>query len=186
MRTRDIYLVLTRTGTWLSKTIGYFTQDEYTHLSISFDNTLNNMFSFGRTNPSNPFSGGFVVEDISSGVFKMFPNAKCLVYKKTITEDQYINLKSGLEDFLNDKDAYKYSVLGLIGIQLNYPIERSYYYFCSQFVFKLLIDAGVEIGEINASLSKPTDILSLNNLDFYYEGYIRDYINKDSSILQTV
>lgn len=178
MDEKEIYLVLTRTGTWLSKTIGYFTHDEYTHLSISFDDSLNSMFSFGRTNPTNPFSGGFVEENITEGVFKMFPNSKCLVYKMTVSKIQYALLKSGVDKFLQNKDAYKYNVLGLVGIQLNYPIERNYYYFCSQFVFKLLIEAGICNDSINASLSKPTDILNLNNLEFYYEGYIRDYYKK--------
>ena len=186
MNQKEIFLVLTRTGTWLSRTIGYFTQDEYTHLSISFDDNLNSMYSFGRTNPSNPFSGGFVVENISTGVFKMFPNAKCLVFKYSVTEEQYTLLKNGINNFLSDKELYKYSVLGLIGIQLNHPVDRTYYYFCSQFVFKLLIEAGIDVGDINASLSKPTDILTLNDLNFYYEGYVRDYTATKHKLLQTV
>lgn len=190
MNDKEIFLVLTRTGTWLSKTIGYFTQDEYTHLSISFDDSLKYMYSFGRTNPSNPFSGGFVVENINTGVFKMFPNSKCLIYKIPVNTQQLNKLKTGINTFLLNKYSYKYSVLGLVGIQLNYPVERTHYYFCSQFVFKLLKEANICIGDINASLSKPTDIFKLKNLDFYYEGYVRDYYynkpNSNFSYLQSV
>ncbi|MEG0296186.1 MAG: hypothetical protein RR620_05660 [Clostridium sp.] len=186
MGERDVYLVLSRTGTLLSRTIGYFTQDEYTHLSISFDDSLETMYSFGRTNPTNPFSGGFVVENIYEGVYKMFPNSKCLVYKIKVNDTQYKCLRDGISSFLENKELYKYNVLGLIGIKLNYPIDRTYYYFCSQFVFGLLIESGIYNGDTIASLSKPTDIFDLKNLDFYYEGYIREYQPRKQSVFQTV
>ena len=55
-----IYIVLTYSGTVLSKLIKIYTQKEYSHVSISLDENLKQMYSFGRLNPYVPFVGGFV------------------------------------------------------------------------------------------------------------------------------
>ena len=56
------YVVLCRTGTILSRAIGKLTGDWYTHASISFDDNLCSMYSFGRLWSYNPWIGGFVKE----------------------------------------------------------------------------------------------------------------------------
>ena len=58
---KNIYLILTYTGTPLSKIIRSCTKDEFSHVSIALDRELNEMFSFGRTQLYNPLSGGIVV-----------------------------------------------------------------------------------------------------------------------------
>ena len=72
---KKIYIILTHTGTTLSKIIKNYTKDEFSHVSISLDKDLNEMYSFGRLNPYNPFWGGFVHEGINFGTFKRFKNA---------------------------------------------------------------------------------------------------------------
>ena len=61
---KKIYIILTHTGTALSTIIKYYTKDEFSHISISLDENLEEMYSFGRLNPYNPFLGGFVHESI--------------------------------------------------------------------------------------------------------------------------
>jgi hypothetical protein len=63
-----VYLIFSKTGTWLSRALNIFSDTKYVHASISFDDSFSKMYSFGRTNPSNPFSGGFVEENLFDGV----------------------------------------------------------------------------------------------------------------------
>ena len=67
-----IYIVLTYTGTVLSKIIKLYTHCEFSHVSISLDKNLEHMYSFGRLNPYNPFKGGFVQEPVDKGTFRRF------------------------------------------------------------------------------------------------------------------
>lgn len=67
---KKIYLVLTHTGTMLSRLIKTFTKDEFTHSSIALDIDLKQLYSFGRLNPYNPFVGGFVHEAIDNRNFQ--------------------------------------------------------------------------------------------------------------------
>ena len=42
---KKIYIVLTHTGTTLSKIIKTYTKDEFSHVSIALDNKLQEMYS---------------------------------------------------------------------------------------------------------------------------------------------
>ena len=77
---KRIYIILTYTGTILSRIIKYYTKDEFSHVSIALDSELRHMYSFGRLNPYNPFWAGFVHERINSGTFKRFSNTRAKIY----------------------------------------------------------------------------------------------------------
>ena len=86
---KKIYIVLTYTGTILSKIIKGYTRAEYCHVSLALDENLEEMYSFGRIHPYNPFIGGFVHEGINIGTFKRFKNTKALIYSLEIDEIKY-------------------------------------------------------------------------------------------------
>jgi len=71
MKSMHLYIVLTRTSTVLSRMIGFVTNDEFTHAAISFDEELNQMYSFGRKKVYNPFVGSFIKENIDEGIYGM-------------------------------------------------------------------------------------------------------------------
>ena len=45
---KKIYIVLTYTGTFLSRIVNIYTGKKYSHVSISLDKNLEYMYSFGR------------------------------------------------------------------------------------------------------------------------------------------
>ena len=89
---KRIYIILTYTGTVLSKIVKAYTGAEYSHVSIALDKNLMMMYSFGRLNPYNPFIGGFVHEGINIGTFKRFKNTQTSVYSTIISDEQYNRL----------------------------------------------------------------------------------------------
>lgn len=168
----SIYLVFTKTGTWLSKLIYVFSHIKYTHASISFDRSFTKMYSFGRTNPDNPFSGGFVEENLFDGVYKKFSKCECLIYKVSVTEEQYDSLQARVKEFLKEKDAYRYSFLGLFGVLFNIPVKRKNCYFCSQFVSEILIENDIFDCEKTPELIRTDELLSISDKEFVYEGFV--------------
>ena len=85
---RKIYIVLTYTGTILSKLVKMYTKREFSHVSIALDEDLKEMYSFGRLNPYNPFIGGFVHEYMDKGTFKRFSKTNAQIYCLELTEKQ--------------------------------------------------------------------------------------------------
>ena len=73
---RQLYIVISQTGTLLSRILKQITGAEYNHASISLSRDLERMYSFGRRHPYNPFWGGFVIESPRTGTFKRFSETK--------------------------------------------------------------------------------------------------------------
>lgn len=175
MSKKNIYLVFSNTGTILAKCINYYTKDKYVHVSLSLDESFEKMYSFGRIYPRNPFIGGLVEENLKDGVYKNFQNSECIIYRVQVSNEQYILLKKELDLFLKDQKKYKYSLLGLLGVIMNRPIKRSNRYFCSEFVSYLLIKSNIYAPNKIPSLTKPSDLLNINDKEFIYEGLTYEY-----------
>ena len=169
---KKIYIILTYTGTILSKIVKIYTRREYSHVSISLKEDLTKMYSFGRINPYNPFSGGFVHEEIDKGTFKRFKKTKTKIYSLEISEEKYEKLESIIEQMKAKKNLYKFNVIGLLGILLNVKIKREKYFYCAEFVKYVLEQSQVlELPE----LVKPEDFEKVSGISEIYRGVLREY-----------
>lgn len=169
---KKIYIILTYTGTILSKIVKIYTRREYSHVSISLNEDLTKMYSFGRINPYNPFSGGFVHEEIDKGTFKRFKKTKTKIYSLEISEEQYEKLESIIEQMKAKKNLYKFNVIGLLGIMLNVKIKREKYFYCAEFVKYVLEQSQVlELPD----LVKPEDFEKVSGISEIYRGVLREY-----------
>jgi ribonuclease Y len=111
---REIKIVLTQTNTVICRTLKLFSKKPYNHISISFEDDCSTMFSFGRKITWFPLIGGFVKEDIKSGIFKMFPDTKCKIYKFEVTDEDYDIILKRLNDFISRPERYRYSFFHLV------------------------------------------------------------------------
>lgn len=174
MNSNYIYLVFTKTGTWLSRLISIFSDMRYPHVSLSFDREFTQMYSFGRINPDNPFSGGFVIENLYDGVFKKSVKCQCMIVRIKITNKQYLSLRKYVDEFALEKDKYRYNFLGLYFAALNYPLRRRNYYFCSQFISEILKKSNVmKLGK-SPELTRTDDLYTIKNREIMYEGLINE------------
>lgn len=110
---KNVYIILSHTGTLLSRIIKLATGNEYTHSSLSLDESLEKMYSFGRLNPYNAFIGGYVEEGIKIGTFKRFKNTMTGVYRLQVTDEQYSEIIETLNYVRIHKQKYKFNTLGL-------------------------------------------------------------------------
>ena len=106
---KRIYIILTYTGTILSRVVKAYTGAEYSHVSIGLDANLKMMYSFGRLNPYNPFIGGFVHEGINIGTFKRFKNTQTAVYSIIISDEQYNRLAQTIHKVETTSKKYKFN-----------------------------------------------------------------------------
>ncbi len=177
-KNHTIYILLTHSGSLLSKCINVYTKEPYTHVSIALDMNLNELYSFGRIYPSNPIIAGFVKEDIMNGTYARFPNTKCAIYSLKINDFQYNRLKKELYRFKANGYKYGYNFIGLFGVILNIPIERRYNYFCSQFVATLLNSSKIYLFNKPPALVSPRDFRKSKKLNLIYEGRLKRYSYK--------
>ncbi len=178
---KQIYIVLTHTGTTLSQIIKSYTKDEFSHVSIALDKELEYMYSFGRLNPYNPFWGGFVHEYINKGTFKRFYNTRVKIYSLEITDKQYEKIKNNIEEMEKEKDRYKFNIVGLFAAGFHKRIKMKNSFYCAEFVKYL-----IEKAEINTALPeavKPEDFKRIEGLQEIYTGFLRKYqVSKNKKV----
>ena len=144
IKMKKIYIVLTHTGTMLSRIIKYYTKDEFSHVSISLDQDLKQMYSFGRLNPYNPFWGGFVHERINSGTFKRFSNTRAKIYSLEVNDEQYEKLKYTILYIKRLRKSYTFNILGLFAVGFNIRVRSNKSFYCAEFVKYVLDKAKIE------------------------------------------
>ncbi|MFB3161619.1 hypothetical protein ABLO26_09615 [Neobacillus sp. 179-J 1A1 HS] len=175
---KRMYLLLTNTGSFLTKCIKLYTKKPYNHASIAFNSQLSEVYSFGRKTVRNPFIGGFVKENVKAGLFK---HADCVIYSITVSEGQILKMNQVLKEFVLQKKDYRYNFLGLFGVMLNKPIKRKNAFFCSQFVAFLLKESNIIGFDKPLSLITPHDLQNTSRFQFVYEGKLKDYISEDKA-----
>jgi hypothetical protein len=178
---KNIYIMLTHSGSIPSSMIKFYTREPYSHVSISFDVNLNEMYSFGRKKIRNPLVGGFVTENIESGIYLIFTETTYALYTLSVSEEQYRRIKENILEFERMKDDFSYNFAGLLGIMLGYPVNRQNSYFCSQFVAYLLERSGVEIFDKPFGLVTPKDFRTCSSLKLLKSGKL-SYFNSEMNI----
>lgn len=169
-----VYIVLTQTGTILSKILKTLTGAKYNHASISLEEDLSCMYSFGRKFPRNPFVGGFVQESPTNGTFKRFTNTEVLIFKIEVSTEQYDGVKQYLTEMYEQKCEYHYNYRGLILAAWGKIFRRERYFYCSEFVKDILMRFEIVNDTALPYITKPIDLLSICE-EKIYSGKLSDY-----------
>lgn len=171
---KKIYIVLTHSGSLLSKTIRFIKKYEYTHVSISLDKDLNEMYSFGRIYPYNAFLGGFVKESPKYGTFKRFDKTITKIYYMEIKEEQYYQIKKIIKYFKRKRKNYKFNAIGLLSVAIHLKVTQENSFYCAEFIKYLLDESKIQTNL--PDLVTPEDFQNLNNIHSIYNGRLVDYI----------
>ena len=169
---RSIYIVLTMTGTLVSRIVKFYTRKEYGHVSIALDKELEKMYSFGRLNPYNTFIGGFVHEYIHSGTFYRFRNTTSEVLRVRVTDEQYAKIEEIILNMEAEKEKYKFNIPGLFAVSINKKIQKENHLYCAEFVKYVLEEAGVVEGL--PEIIQPEHFYVLPHKSIY-KGLLRNY-----------
>lgn len=170
---KKVYIVLTYSGTLLSKIVKIYTKDQFSHVSISLDEHLDNMYSFGRKHPYNPIWAGFVKEKPNVGTFKRFKDTTTEIYSLEIEDEKYEIIKNIIEDMKIDKNSYKFNIVGLLAVSLHQRIKRKRAFYCAEFVKYLLDESNYKTNL--PDIIKPEDFKSIENIKLVYNGKLNNY-----------
>ncbi len=181
----SIYLVMTATGTLISRCIGLYTRARYNHVSLCLDSTVNEFYSFGRKIRWFPLIGGFVVEHIDSGMFKAYGETTCAIFRLDVSDEKFERLNKEVMPFINNKRLYGYNLIGLLGVMFNMPMNRKNKYFCTQFVASMLQKSGIHDFKKESSLVSPQDFYEISELKPVYEGRLCDFGKSNALAIST-
>ncbi len=172
---KQIYIILSQTGTLLSTVLKFITHKKYNHVSISLDPDLHTMYSFGRVNPANPFIGGFVIESLNGGTFARFPGTEATVLSINVTPYQYEKIKRKLETMYCRAPIYHYNYLGLFLAAFKIKYKKKNCFYCSEFVKDILVNYKVARENTLGKITHPMYFLNLDNTKHIYAGKLQAY-----------
>lgn len=172
---KKIYIVVSQTGTILSRIIKVVTGDAYNHASISMDCNMRKMYSFGRKHPYNPIWGGLVMESPRFGTFKRFSGTQAVILCLTVDEEQYEQIEEYLKWMYNNRANYHYNYIGLFLALFHKPYKHKNWYYCSEFVREILARFNVASEEMFEEIIKPVHFLNLPEANVVYRGRLADY-----------
>ncbi len=172
---REIFIVVTQTGTILSRILKRITGAEYNHVSVSLDPELRKMYSFGRKHAYNPWRGGFVTESPEYGTFKRFSETRAVVLSVPVTDKTFCELDEKLNLMYVNKKDYHYDSLGMVLAGFNIIYRRERHFYCSEFVRTLLCEYGIEETDFFEPIVQPVHFLSIPNGEEIYRGRLQDF-----------
>ena len=178
---KPIFIVTSYTNTPFGKAIKTFTHSEYTHAAISFDTSLEKLYSFNADSKysNNGYKGGISRESLSSYIDS---------YEKTIIQVNCIFLKPSdfdivqrtLGNLLENEEKTKYAYSNIINILIGRAKDTGMAMVCSQFVAYILHTANIELLDKSDNIVTPKDLSTITNPKVYkiFEGYAKDYEKK--------
>ena len=175
---KHIYVILSQTGTALSRLIRAFTGDALGHASLSFYDDFHIMYSFGRRKPTNPFLGGFVKESPSFGTFRRFKNTYSEIFALEVSDETYYEMLAYVEQMYEERKKYHYNYKGLFLAPLGIEHHQNKSFYCSEFVAKMLTKFGVVKEEQFAGIIKPMDLYALPGSLPVYAGKLSAFRQK--------
>ena len=168
---KRLYVLLTDTGTRFSRISKLVTGDPYNHVSVSFDDTLETIYTYALRN-ANGFKGGLKKENL-----EVLKGSRYSLYELPVTTDIYGQVVSKVKEMEEDLVGTGYNHLALINAIFKKEIfesEMGAKMICSQFVVEILKQSGVELFKNRASSTvRPYDFVRSKLLRFVRRGKFR-------------
>ena len=175
-----LYIVLVEGSTLFASAIKNYTKGIFSHVAVSLDEKLNNMYSFNMNNGVNA-KGGFSIEDI-----KKYPQENQLNVFTIFLKDTDIDLiKSRLNYYLKNVDKTTYSIVNVLLLPLQkIAVYNDLSMICSEFVDNLLKFCDVDITKKKSPFVVPMDFYNVskynNKIYKLYDGEVSKYNYKQT------
>ncbi len=196
MENQNIYVVASYTHTLPGKliqaraTLKFYNRykgDQYSHVSLSRDDKLNNMMSFARKEIKNPFHSGLIKEDIRKGLFAINPfENQIAIMQMQVEKEEYRKIAQIMEKYYSQKEIYGFNFLGLLNMLLcGRGVEVPNHFFCSQWVATVLKESGIDLFPNKKAYNvRPFDFYEALLSQIIYEGsvgeYLQEYLKEDT------
>lgn len=162
MKEQFLYIVFSSTPCRMGAFIRRCTSNDFNHVSIGLDRTLEPLYSFARRYYHTPFYGGFVRETLSRYCIHG-QAATVRVFRLPVTQDQASALDRKFAQMLLHQDTYLYNYLSALAVPLKKTVPLSNAYTCIEFCVYILHSIGLPL--------MPGSFYSLRDLETLLHPY---------------
>ncbi len=171
---KSIYVVISSTCTNFGKTIRAIGKVRYNHASVSLDEQMHEIYSFGRQKHSALLTGKLVKENISRFTLDKVSHVDVTVFKIDVTEEQYKDITEFIRDVYSDRE-YLYNLFSVLTYPLTKGLSVYKAFTCIEFIMYLLTRLDMEFDKPLYEY-KPDDLLTMLEDNIYYQGNLVEYV----------
>lgn len=175
IKTKNIYIVISRTPSKFASVIRKAMKAEYNHASIALDEDLNQIYAFARYKKNIPAVAGLVLEHPSRFTLCKDDEVKIKIFKIPVTESEYDTIKNTIDKILVDKE-YQYNLFSALTFPLSKGFETYKAYTCVEFVMNMLVIAGIKLDKPTWAY-QPQELVEILEEYEVYTGRLLDYRN---------
>ena len=180
-----IFIVTSFTETPFGKVIRKVTNGRYTHASLSFDTSLENLYTFNLVNKIKR-NGGISFESLSSYI-KECPDALIKVQVIFVKPSDMKIIKMKIDEYVANYRNTSYNVANCFDVAINRARKsKDFSMICSEFVASVLKAANIDITNGKSpNIVTPKDLSTVVNNKVYliYEGFADRYNAKEADKL---
>ena len=136
-----LYIVFSGTPYKMGRFIRFFTHGEFNHVSLAFDPSLPELFSFARLQLETPFCGGFVHEGAERYRMKKRA-AKIAVCAVDAGREGVARVRERIGHMRAEQDRYLYNMLSAALVPCKKKVAVRDAYTCVEFIAEMLALAG--------------------------------------------
>jgi len=165
---RRVYIAFLAADNYMGKFIRYFTRNEFSHVALSFDDSLTLMYSFARRQKKSPLVGGFVTET-PARYFDMDGPVPLKIAEMSVEDSQYDGIRSLIAEYINRQDELIYNsadaLFSLFGARVRIKDSHT----CVSFVASLF---GFD------KVKRVVDIERIMQKNIIYSGDLKEYVKE--------
>ncbi len=179
---KPVYIVLSYASTAMGKIINKVKKSEFSHAGISFDSSMENIYTYNRQKEYH--QDGFTKESLDMYRSRdKNKDVKLMVNTIFVPTEAWKKMKSTLKYYEDNKEKSKYGIRNLFDFLINKSRDtaNSLVMVCSQFVDNMLKMANIDITHKSSNLVAPKDFEAPkegSKIFTIFKGNKKDYNKK--------
>ena len=165
---------MTKTGTVPARIIHAIKGGTFAHTSLSLTPSTDNFYSYARRKIKNPLKAGFIIENIHTDVFALYPDCHSAVYSLSVSDEAYEKMKEKVNFFCDNYKKATYNFIGLFAMAFDIKVKRKMKFTCSQFVAMILNSSEEITLPKDPYLMLPDDFINIDGVELIYDGVLKD------------
>lgn len=150
---RHLYVMISRTQTFMGKLIRLFVRYPYNHVSLTLDPTLQRWVSFARFRKDAPLYGGYIQEPVERYLAGC-ASVQVRIFRLEISEERYRQLETLFEQAgSNQKNGLIYNTFDAVASATGHHVTVPNAYTCLSFACQVLGENFKTIQELDMALS---------------------------------
>jgi len=137
MSDKYVYIALLYLPFAVGRFIKFFTWYGYSHVTFSFDDSLESCHAFCQLKKDTPLVGGYINEKKSYYTFGKDVKINTIIYKIPVTDEEYEKIKEYIDEVKNDKE-YLYNLYAMCTLVVSRGFRIYKAMHCTEFIGKIL------------------------------------------------